>query len=126
ESTAPVRVRRSELIPGSGGNGQHRGGLGMRREYELLADDLFVSVFYQQGNALTAPWGLAGGEPGRPARAILNPDRPDERVLSSKEIAIPLRKGDIVRLEGAGGGGWGKPSERASDLQERDRTHGYL
>lgn len=125
ESTAPVRILRSELIPGSGGKGQHRGGLGMRREYELLADDLFVSVFYQQGNARTAPWGLAGGEPGQPARAILNPDRPDARVLSSKEIAIPLRKGDIVRLEGAGGGGWGKPSERASDQQERDRTNGY-
>lgn len=125
ESTAPVRVRRSELIPGSGGSGQHRGGLGMRREYELLADDLFVSVFYQQGNARTAPWGSAGGEPGRPARAILNPGRPDERILSSKEIALPLRKGDIVRLEGAGGGGWGKPSERAATLVEWDRNHGY-
>lgn len=125
ESNGAVRVRRSELIPGSGGAGAHRGGLGVRRDYELLADDLFVSVFYQQGNDKTAPWGAGGGGAGRPARAILNPDGDAPRTLTSKEIAIPLRKGDIVRLESAGGGGFGDVNARPDALIERDRKHGY-
>lgn len=109
ESTGPVRVRRSELRPDSGGAGRHRGGLGVRRDYELLADDLFVSVYYQQGSDRTAPWGAAGGGAGDPARAVLNPGTPHERPLRSKEIGLSLRQGDVVRLESAGGGGWGRP-----------------
>jgi len=126
ETLGPVRVLRSELIPGSGGPGAHRGGLGIRRDYELLADDLFVSVFYQQGSERTAPWGIGGGGPGRPARAILNPGRAQERRLSSKEIALPLRKGDVIRLEGAGGGGWGRPEDRPAASSEWDRANGYV
>ncbi len=125
EATSPVRILRSELIEGSGGHGTHRGGLGIRRDYELLADDLFVSVFYQQGSDRTAPWGMAGGEPGRPARAELNPGHPDARMLSSKEIALPLRQGDVIRLESAGGGGWGEASARPAALIRRDRANGY-
>jgi N-methylhydantoinase B len=93
----PVRIRSTELISGSGGSGQFRGGLGMRREYELLCDDTMVSVFFQQGNANTSPWGVFGGGEGRPARAVLNPGRPDERILASKEIGMRLRAGDVIR-----------------------------
>lgn len=108
ETTSPVRIRRSELIEDSGGAGAARGGLAMRRDYELLLDDLMVSVFFQQGDERTAPWGFEGGGDGRPAGAILNPDQPEGRRLSSKEVNLPLHAGDIVRLESAGGGGWGK------------------
>ena len=125
ETTSAIRVLRSELIPGSGGKGQHRGGLGMRRDYEMLSDDLFVSVFYQQGSDRTAPWGTEGGENGRPARAIVNPDGPEARVLSSKSIALPLRAGDIVRLESAGGGGWGDATQRPDAMTRTDRDNGY-
>lgn len=125
EANGAVRILRSELIPGSGGAGAHRGGLGIRRDYELLADDLFVSVFYQQGNAQTAPWGAGGGEDGRPARAVLNPDGEAARTLTSKEIALPLKQGDIIRLESAGGGGFGNAAERPQELIDRDHHHGY-
>ena len=36
ESSYTVRVRRTELIAGSQGDGEHRGGLGLRRDYEVL------------------------------------------------------------------------------------------
>lgn len=124
ETAGPLRVRRSELIDGSGGAGRFRGGLGMRREYELLADDTMVSVFYQQGNADTAPWGAAGGQRGRPARSVLNPGRPRERVLRSKEIGLRLRAGDVIVLEGAGGGGWGDADSRDAADRARDRQEG--
>jgi N-methylhydantoinase B len=125
EANGAVRVLRSELIPGSGGEGAHRGGLGIRRDYELLADDLFVSVFHQQGSERTAPWGAGGGADGRPARAELNPHSDAPRTLTSKEIAMPLKQGDVIRLESAGGGGFGKVSERPQALIDRDRKHGY-
>lgn len=107
ETISPVRVLRSELVEGSAGVGQFRGGLAMRREYELLSNHLMVSVFLQQNSEDTAPWGFRGGTPGQPAQAILNPGQESERILSSKEIALPVTSGDVVRLQSAGGGGWG-------------------
>ncbi|VTU45650.1 Acetone carboxylase alpha subunit (plasmid) [Variovorax sp. PBL-E5] len=126
ETISPVRVRCSELVQGSGGPGRQRGGLAMRRDYEMLADDLMVSVFFQQGNAATAPWGAFGGEAGRPASAVLNPGRPDARSLSTKAIGVGLRRGDVVRLESAGGGGWGPASERDPALTARDAGESYV
>jgi len=126
ETISPVRIRRSELIENSGGSGACRGGLGMRRDYELLADDLMVSVYFQQGAANTAPWGFQGGGIGRPARAMLNPDTPLCRALRSKEIALPLKAGDILRLESAGGGGWGSKAKRSKDLAAQDAIERYV
>ena len=92
----------------------------MLREYEVLADETLVSVFYQQGSRATAAWGANGGCHGRPARAVLNPGHAGERLLRSKEIGLRLRAGDVVRLEGAGGGGWGDPANRDVSLIEGD------
>ena len=55
---------------------------------------------------------------------IFNPDRADERELSSKIAALPLAVGDSVRLETAGGGGYGNPAERSPERIERDRRAG--
>jgi N-methylhydantoinase B len=125
ETISPVRILCSELIQGSGGAGAFRGGLAMRREYELLSDDLMVSVFFQQGSKDTAPWGFQEGESGRPARAVLNPDSAVARTLSSKEIALPVAKGDVVRLESAGVGGWGNKSDRDDLLARQDVAENY-
>jgi len=125
ETISPVRVRRSELIADSGGQGQSRGGLAMRREYELLCDNLIVSVFFQQGGSDTAPWGAQGGGSGRPARSSLQTADGATRPLSTKEIALPVKRGDIIRLESAGGGGWGPVSRRTPDMRQWDTLNGY-
>ena len=126
ESISPIRVRRSELVTGSGGQGQLRGGLAMRREYELLCDDLIVSVFFQQGSPETAPWGAHGGENGQPAMASLRTSDGQEKRLSTKEIALPVKSGDIIRLQSAGGGGWGPVSLRSQELRQWDALNGYV
>ncbi len=126
ETGSPIRILRSELIPDSGGAGRHRGGLAMRRDYELLADDLIISVFFQQAGDATAPWGSAGGAAGRPAGAFLRSTNGQTRALSSKEIALKVGRGDVIRLESAGGAGWGPVGARAPERLAYDRRNGYV
>jgi len=124
ETLSPFRVLRSELIPGSGGEGAARGGLAVRRDYQFLGRRCIVGGYLQQTNAETAPWGAEGGGPGRPAAMLLNPDTPAEQRLKSKVYGLALKQGDVLRLEAAGGGGWGNPAERDSKLAAADRAEG--
>ena len=66
-----------------------------------------------------------GGGNGGEAGLIHNPGRPDERNLKSKMVGVVLRRGDVLRTVGAGGGGWGHPEERDPTLIERDQQEGY-
>jgi N-methylhydantoinase B len=109
ETEYPLRVERYELIPDSGGVGTHRGGLGLRREYRVLADDNRLRTKGERHRS--APWGLAGGGPGRPGRYCINPGL-DERVIGSKAYNVPLRAGDVVRIDTPGAGGYGSPADR--------------
>jgi N-methylhydantoinase B len=126
ERVCPIRVLRTELVPDSGGDGQYRGGLAIRRDYELLSRDVQVNAYVQQTQDITVPWGSAGGSPGGRARIVLNPNTPREQELPCKAIGLKLDHGDIVRLQSSGGGGWGHPENRDSTLIQDDQTHGYV
>jgi len=125
ETLSPFRILKTELIEGSGGRGRHRGGLGLRRDYEFLASRGIMGAYLQQTRDDTRPWSACGGEPGGKAAMILNPGTPGERRLSSKVIGHILGKGDVVRLEGAGGGGWGSPLERDPAAAKADAEAGF-
>jgi N-methylhydantoinase B len=125
ETLSPFRVLKTELVDGSGGAGQYRGGLGIVRDYEHLAERSVVGAYVQQTRDDTRPWGLAGGQPGGKAGMWLNPDRPDGEQLNSKVIGQVLRKGDVLRLVGAGGGGWGDPVKRDAALAKRDELERF-
>ena len=126
ETLSPFRVIRSELIPGSGGAGRWRGGLAVRRDYELLAEKCILGAYVQQNHAWSAPWGLQGGGAGRPAGFSLNPGRSDERPLPGKVYGLAMKKGDVLRLEAAGGGGWGAAAERDRALAKEDAEEGLV
>ena len=126
ESVSPLRVRRTELLPDSGGLGEHRGGLGMFRDYELLAETAVLTAVTQRGSQETAPWGYAGGGTGGVAGVVLNPDGEQEQRLSTKVVSYTLRKGDVVRIIGGGGGGWGKAANRDPARVDWDRSQGYI
>src|SRR4029079_13491868 len=68
ESEYPCRVTRFDLVPDSGGAGQWRGGLALRREYELLEDATGIRRF---NKIRFPPAGLAGGHAGPPARFVV-------------------------------------------------------
>lgn len=102
----PLRVWRYELRSGSGGRGQHIGGDGLVREIEALVD---CTLTIQSERREHPPWGLAGGLPGRCGRNVLVRTDGSEEVVGSKGT-WPLRRGERVRLETPGGGGWGRPA----------------
>jgi N-methylhydantoinase B len=126
ETLSPVRVRRTELVRGSGGAGHRRGGLGILRDYEMIAASGILTGYCQETRDDTAPWGYAGGGPGGKAMLTKNPGTADEENLGSKIAGILFRRGDVLRVVGAGGGGWGDPARRDPALAERDRDEGYV
>ena len=116
EINYPIRIKRYELIPDSCGAGRFRGGMGVRRDFEFPYADCSWTVM-SDGRKFP-PWGLDGGLEGRPARFILDPDG-EHRELSSK-CTVEVPKGGSVRVETPGGGGFGRPGERARADVARD------
>jgi N-methylhydantoinase B len=105
EYSYPLRVTKYALRQGSGGEGKHRGGDGIVRELEVLTD---ATVTLLADRRKTKPYGLAGGQDGSPGRTeILRADGSVE-VLPGK-TSRQLRRGDRIRVQTPGGGGWGAP-----------------
>ena len=124
ESEFPTRVRRFELIVDSGGAGRFRGGLAPLREYEVLASEAQFSL--RGGKHTIPPFGLDGGQPGRPGACLLNPGTEAERRLPSRFGGLALKPGDVARIEKAGGGGLGDPTQRPRDQVIADVENGYV
>ena len=125
ERVCPIRVVRTELVANSGGEGRYRGGLAIRRDYELLCDDVTVNAYVQQTTDQTRPWATDGGGKGAAARLALHPDTPEEQELPCKAMGLGLKAGSVVRLQSSGGGGLGDAAERDVELVESDRRLGY-
>ncbi|MCA8927987.1 MAG: hydantoinase B/oxoprolinase family protein [Alphaproteobacteria bacterium] len=124
EAYFPLTFTEYSLIPDSGGAGKHRGGTGLRRAYRLDAPTSgWLSGNFERFTV--PPYGLAGGEPGRPGRFYLVRDG-KEQALPSKIANQEVRPGDVVVLETAGGGGFGNPVERDDGARARDVAGGYV
>jgi len=108
ESEFPCRVRRYDLISESGGSGRYRGGLGILREYLILED---AKLMLRSSKHLIPPSGIEHGAPGRPGSVFVNPGTEREEKLPTR-CEYFLKKGDILRIERPGGGGFGNPLER--------------
>ena len=107
ERALPIRVRRYGLRRGSGGAGTYTGGDGIWRELEALTPTT-VSLITERRTS--APWGLAGGEPGAVGENWLLPGGDEGRAerLPDK-CTVVLAPGDVLRVLTPGGGGWGPP-----------------
>jgi N-methylhydantoinase B len=108
EYAYPFRVRRYAYRDGSGGAGQFRGGDGLIREVELLAD---AQVTLLADRRKLHPYGLQGGEEGASGKAWLATQAGEERTTLPGKCSQHLTKGDILHIETPGGGGWGKPKD---------------
>lgn len=123
EAGMPIAFAGYGLLPDSGGAGRQRGGLGLWRAWRIEAERATFTA--QMDRFRFRPYGLAGGEAGAPGRLLLLRDG-KETPLHSKVSNLPLRKGDVIRLETSGGGGFGAPGDRTADAARRDRALGYV
>ena len=119
----PVRLNRVALRPDSGGDGEHRGGLGTIREYEVLVDD--VSFTHRGERHYSAPQGLFGGKEAARARSVIHRRDGTREEIPSK-IVTRLNKGDRVVIETAGGGGYGDPARRSAATRAADLADGKI
>lgn len=123
ESDMPLTFLGYGLLPDSGGPGRHRGGLGLWREWRIDCPAAQLSTNLDRFKF--PPFGLDGGLPASLSTLTLVRDG-RKQALPSKVTNLMVRKGDIVRLETSGGGGFGSPRMRARELIERDIRHGYV
>ncbi|HXY49707.1 MAG TPA: hydantoinase B/oxoprolinase family protein [Terriglobales bacterium] len=105
EYAYPLRVQRSALRTGSGGRGRHHGGDGIVREIEVLTD---AEVTLLAERRTRGPWGLAGGGDGAAGKACIVHRDGSAEALPGK-FNLRLHKGERIRIETPGGGGWGIP-----------------
>jgi N-methylhydantoinase B len=120
----PVRLRRYGINPDSGGPGRWRGGCGVIRELEVVAEEAMLSIRIDAVD--NPPWGVAGGQSGRGGRCVINPGGNDERVVEPMSDGTILRRGDVMRLETGGGGGFGHPFDREPERVLSDVLGGFV
>ena len=126
ESLYPVMFTQWALRPDSGGPGRHRGGLGAIYEIEALADG-GAEVFLLGERGRYPPFGVNGGGSAALNRFVFDTDDGEASPpLVSKAADIRIRRGQHVRLETPGGGGFGDPAERDPARVARDVRLGYV
>ena len=123
EAQAPLTITRYVLLPDSGGAGEHRGGLGLLREWRIDSPRCFFTA--NMDRFVHAPYGLAGGTAASTGRLVLTRDGA-ESPMPPKSDNVPLQRGDRIRLETSGGGGFGDPARRSAEAAARDRSLGYV
>jgi N-methylhydantoinase B len=121
ELAYPLQVVRYELVRDGGGAGAFRGGLPVRRDTRILAQDATLS---STGDRLKHPApGLGGGLAGAPGAFLLNPDSSAELTVPGVTAGLQVAVDDVVSVRTPGGGGYGDPLDRdphkvADDLQD--------
>ncbi|HKU94631.1 MAG TPA: hydantoinase B/oxoprolinase family protein [Vineibacter sp.] len=121
EADMPVEVLRYGFVSDSGGPGEFRGGLAFIREFRFLADARFTLRGDRRDHP---PFGFSGGRCGAPsAHLLIRADGNRQSLPTMPMESFEARRGDVFRLTGAGGGGYGAPLARecwrvAEDVQE--------
>jgi N-methylhydantoinase B len=123
ELNYPVRIARYELVPDSGGAGQYRGGLGLRRDYVFPGHEPTFTILADR--LKFPPQGLFGGEPGQLAYYGLIDAGGGERPLGSK-VTFTVPEGCAVTMQTCGGGGYGPAAEREPERVLQDVVEGKV
>ena len=123
EQRFPIIAERVGAYPDSGGVGQYRGGLGYLKEIRTLVDGYYLCNVERTAFAC---FGVNGGGAGFPGGSWINPDTADARHIVFSHEAIPVKAGDVIRLTTPGGGGWGDPLKRETELVRLDVARGLV
>ena len=104
EHAYPFHVTHYTVRRGSGGEGRHRGGDGLRRDVRVLVD---AQVTLLSERRARGPAGAMGGSDGSPGENVLI--RNDEETLLPAKTSFRAEAGDVISIRSPGGGGWGGP-----------------
>ena len=108
EAEHPIIIRKYEMVPDTEGAGKHRGGLAIRREYEVLVENTVFQL--RSDRTESAAWGVQGGLPGVMTESRLNPQGENRKLIG--KTLMTLKKGDVFQITQASGGGYGHPIDR--------------
>jgi N-methylhydantoinase B len=123
ESYFPIRVERIRGRIDSGGAGKHRGGNGLEKVYVLLEPG---EVSIHDDRYRSRPWGIGGGQAAAGSSKVLLRRDGTQHELPAKFDGLRVEPGDRILYVTAGGGGWGDPLERASELVRLDVLRGFV
>lgn len=122
ETEYPLRVESYGLIEDSGGAGQYRGGMGIRRVIGPVGHDC---TFNGAGERFrNRPWGIFEGEAGGSGRFVRIGNDGSEEGLEIKPAGIVMADGERIIVETPGAGGYGPATARSSSDIAADRASG--
>ncbi|MBT3324988.1 MAG: hydantoinase B/oxoprolinase family protein, partial [Gemmatimonadales bacterium] len=107
EHAYPYRVTQYGIRRGSGGDGLHPGGDGLRRDLMLLGP---ARVALLAERRAVGPSGARGGSDGAPGQNVIIRDGVEEHLPSKATFSIEA--GEIISIRSPGGGGWGTPDSK--------------
>ena len=122
EARYPVLMEEYALREDSGGAGQYRGGLGLVRQYRLLAETAVLQLRADRHEH--PPYGLFGGGPAAPSKNLIK-QKGEWRVLPAK-VTLEITRDTVLRHEQAGGGGFGDPKLRDPGAIRADLRNGKI
>jgi N-methylhydantoinase B len=119
ERVYPILTHRYEFIPDSAGAGQHRGGIGVTRDFELTHGDASLSVLGSRG--VQPVWGYDGGQAALGSGLVHG-----DEELGVMRSGVTARKGTSIRFWEGGGGGWEDPRTRPIEWVLEDVIDGFV
>lgn len=126
ESQYPIAIDRFEIRTASCGDGEWRGGFGVRRDVRVKGDIGALSVLTDK--CVIPPFGVHGAKNGAGNHFVVlrGGEEVEPSAVPGKVSGFPLQRDDVVREESAGGGGYGDPLDRDPDLVANDVRLGYF
>lgn len=125
EHRYPIMFEHFKIREGSGGAGYHRGGTGTSYSIRSLSDDVIVSIMGDR--AKFQPFGISGGKSSVPNKVIFHLNDgdfiPEMQTKVDKQL---LKKDETVEVHSPGGGGYGDPRKRLSELVLKDLNNGII
>ncbi len=119
ERNSALFVHRKMLRPGSGGEGQYRGGLGQEVHFEVRSPSPVGLIFMAERCLVPAP-GAGGGSSGACGEV-----RIDDCVVDHRRSVV-LTNGQTITVRTPGGGGFGPPDARLPSAVADDKQAGYV
>lgn len=122
EARFPLLFERHEFRPGSGGDGEYRGGPGTDLDLRI---EVPVTAHTAGDGARHGSAGINGGRDGLPHHYEID-EGGQRRTLPTKSFGNRFGAGSLLRLRSSGGGGWGDPARRSAPARARDAARGLV